>query len=71
MKKSFGYVMAAPIITVGIMYMAKEVKKETSMTTNFVYGIRRLQESAMGSNYSRSSSQVGTPDPLVRSDDSG
>ena len=42
MKKSFSYVVAAPIVSVAIMYMAKEVKKETSMTNNFIYGIRRL-----------------------------
>jgi uncharacterized membrane protein len=58
MKKSFGYVIAAPIITVGIMYMAKEVKKETSMTNHFVYRIRTLQENVMGTGYGRSAAQL-------------
>ena len=70
MKKSLGYVIATPFISVGIMYMAKEVKKETSMTNNFVYRIRRIQENVMGSGYGRSSSQTDVPDPLVQGDDS-
>ena len=42
MKKSLGYVIATPFISIGIMYMAKEVKKETSMTSHFVGSIRRI-----------------------------
>jgi hypothetical protein len=58
MKKSFGYVIAAPIITIGIMYMAKEIKKEASMTNHFVYRIRALQENVMGTGYGRSAAQT-------------
>jgi hypothetical protein len=31
-KKAFAIVMAAPFMTVGMMYFLKELKKETSMT---------------------------------------
>ena len=56
LKKSFAYVIAAPFVSAAVMYMAKEMKRETSMTSNFTYGVRRLQENIFGGSYGRSSS---------------
>jgi hypothetical protein len=70
MKKSFSYVIAAPIITVAVMYMAKEIKKETSMTNHFVYRIRTLQESVMGTGYGRSAAQTYVPENQTQEIDS-
>ena len=70
MKKSFGYVVAAPIITIGVMYMAKEVKKEASMTNHFVYRIRTLQETVMGTGYGRSAHQVPIPETQTQGEGS-
>lgn len=70
MKKQFGYVIAAPIVSIAIMYMAKEVKKETSMTNHFVYRIRRLQENVMGTGYGRSANQVHVPEAQTQEDGS-
>lgn len=66
-KKSFAYVVAAPFMSVFLMYLMKEIKSKTSMTQNFVGGMRRMSEGVMGSNinYARSSDKVHVPDAEI------
>jgi hypothetical protein len=66
-KKSFAYVAAAPIGSIFLMYLMKEIKRETSMTQNFVGGMRKMSESMMGTNinYARSSDKVYVPDAEI------
>ena len=40
MRKAFAVIVAAPFLSVAAMYCAKELKKDTSMSENFVYNIR-------------------------------
>jgi hypothetical protein len=70
-KRAFGVIVAAPFGAFGLMYLMKAVKQETSMTQNFVGGMRKMSESLMGNkvNYARSSEKVYVPDAEVSSDD--
>ena len=70
-KRAFGVMVAAPFGAFGLMYLMKAVKQETSMTQNFVGGMRKMSESLMGNkvNYARSSEKVYVPDAEVSSDD--
>ena len=63
--------VAAPFGAVGLMYLMKAVKQETSMTQNFVGGMRKISESVMGNkvNYARTSDKVFVPDAEVSSED--
>lgn len=57
MRKSLIGVVITPFITIAAMFLAKELKKDTSMSENFVYSMRRMQEKFALSkiNYGRSS----------------
>ena len=67
MRKALGYVVIAPFVSVGAMYLAKLVKRDYSMSENFVYSIRRMQDRFVSSNYSygRSAASAGRPEPIV------
>jgi hypothetical protein len=41
-KKAAAIVVAAPFMTVGLIFCLKELKKETSMSQNFVGGVRKI-----------------------------
>ncbi len=59
--------MITPVLTVGAMYFAKELKKDFSMTENFVFNMSRIQGNFMSSQsqYSRSADQMEAPEPRV------
>ena len=67
MRKAFGYVLIAPLLSVGLMYAAKQAKKDVSMTQSFVYSIRKVQDSVATVDYSRgrSSSAADMPEAAI------
>ena len=47
MRKSFGYVLVTPFLSFLFMYLAKGLKKESSMSSNFAFSVRNLQDRFM------------------------
>ena len=49
------------------MYAAKELKKDTSFSENFVFSVRKMQDNLMSNNYNyaRSSEQTAKPEPKI------
>jgi len=54
LQKSFALMVAAPFLSVGFMYCAKQLKKDVSFSENFIYKIREMQDKLFTSNYNRS-----------------
>ena len=50
MRKALFGVAITPFITVAAMFIAKELKRDTSFSENFVYSMRRLQDKISISN---------------------
>lgn len=71
MRKAFAGIVVAPFLSVLAMYCAKELKKDTSMSENFVYNIRRFQDRVMPNNatYARSTEQTMTPEFTHKKED--
>ena len=73
MTKSALGIVVAPFITFAVMYAAKGLKKDTSMSENFVYSVRRMQDTLMASsqlNYARTADQTMKPEPQVSAEQS-
>lgn len=42
LRKSFGYVVVTPIVTLLFMHMAKGLRSDTSMSGNFAFNIKNI-----------------------------
>ena len=47
MRKSFAYVVATPFLSFLFMYLANGLKKESSMSSNFAFSVRGIQDRFM------------------------
>lgn len=72
MRKAFGYVLIAPLLSIGVMYAAKKAKQDVSMTQSFVQSIRKVQDSIITADYSRgrTSSAAEMPEGPISGGDS-
>ena len=65
LRKSFVYVVVSPFLAIMVMYLAKEIKREYSMSERVQNQARNFQSMivARSSGYRRSSSQQATTEP--------